>query len=1166
MADKAAKARKQEVSERNRDRGDDPRGDNDRGRSRSPKSHKSRSGSRGDGKQARSPSCHDERNGDKPGKGKGEHKCDSTGRHAEPNDRDGQDGRGEGRSAQGPIGTVPSELMDAMKSEMTAFMKNLMASAKRTSSTSSSSSSSSSSSESESDDSDRGHKRHRRRNARKRSRSRSRSESPPRKRRSADVNKHGDSDDDGFAGLANTLRSAASRPTASEAAPSEGFAETIHDLETFFETGDKVGQRVNDSFASIFNASLRRKPNDKALLSTADRYPRPENVPNLTVPKTNDVVWESMRKGPQIVDASLQKVQTCLGKAIVPMITLINDIGEGTAKEKCLADYHQQITDAIRLGSAAFSMLSQARKEVVRNDLSFPFAKLCTWNHAVGVDNLFGEDVMRQLKDLKETSRQFNDLSNKPSTSRQHFANAGQQTFRKRAPFKNKSTRYRPYKGKKENKKNKGEPSEVCVNESPQSIQNEPTHASDPCVLALDLQNTPENFKGGKLADNMNEWQKLTSDQWIIDTIKGYSIEFSDHPHQYQKPHEIKLSASEKAGLDSEIEQFCKLGIVEPCIADEPGSFYGNLFTRVKKDGSLRVIFNLKNLTPFLEKHKFKMETVKDVIHMMRPNCLFSSIDFKHAFFSVPIIPKHRKYLRFVWHGKHFQFTCLPQGLGPASRIFTKILKPVFAHLRGLGLEISGYIDDSLNVHDDDDDYSKLVMYAVHLFDKLGFTINVPKSVLPPVKTKIIEHLGFIFNSADMTVTLTPKKQLCIQEMAQNLVNTDKPTIQMLAQFVGKLVATEPGFAHAPVYYKELEIYKNQQITVHKGNYNAVIALPHEIRDRLLWWQTHILNVRRHVQVPSPEHHIESDASNSGWGGIINGVQRTRGQWTSSETDLHINVKELLAAFFMLRSFCDNCYDTHIRLKLDNTTAVACINRMASTKSQLMTVTKQVWDWALSRNITLSAEHLPGSQNIIADEESRVIEKYDAEWMVEPAIFKQICRLFGTPEIDLFATRVNRQLPTYFAWRPDPEAVAIDAFMQPWNRNLMYAFPPFRIIGRVLQKARREAASLILVAPIWPTQPWFPTVLTMLVAQPRVLPRTCLTLPQDPGQRHPLQKLRMGAMLLSGNPSRQQDFLMKLSRSSPTVGEMGLTNNTRAICSDGLNFVVKDRLISFLPL
>ena len=67
---------------------------------------------------------------------------------------------------------------------------------------------------------------------------------------------------------------------------------------------------------------------------------------------------------------------------------------------------------------------------------------------------------------------------------------------------------------------------------------------------------------------------------------------------------------------------------------------------------------------------------------------------------------------------------------------------------------------------------------------------------------QIVQHLGFIFNSSNMTVTKTEQKKNCIQSLARKLLNTSKPTIQQLASFIGKLVACEPGFVHVPIIYK----------------------------------------------------------------------------------------------------------------------------------------------------------------------------------------------------------------------------------------------------------------------------------------------------------------------------------------------------------------------------
>lgn len=76
------------------------------------------------------------------------------------------------------------------------------------------------------------------------------------------------------------------------------------------------------------------------------------------------------------------------------------------------------------------------------------------------------------------------------------------------------------------------------------------------------------------------------------------------------------------------------------------------------------------------------METLKSALHLVRRNCYFAKIDFKDAYFSIPIDENDRKYLRFTWKGQIYEFTALPNGLSSAPRIFTKVMKPVFSTLR----------------------------------------------------------------------------------------------------------------------------------------------------------------------------------------------------------------------------------------------------------------------------------------------------------------------------------------------------------------------------------------------------------------------------------------------------------------------------------------------------
>ena len=64
---------------------------------------------------------------------------------------------------------------------------------------------------------------------------------------------------------------------------------------------------------------------------------------------------------------------------------------------------------------------------------------------------------------------------------------------------------------------------------------------------------------------------------------------------------------------------------------------------------------------------------------LIRPNDFVCKLDLKDAYFTIPIHMTHRRYLRFVWRDKHYEYLCLPFGLSTAPRLFTKLLKPALS-------------------------------------------------------------------------------------------------------------------------------------------------------------------------------------------------------------------------------------------------------------------------------------------------------------------------------------------------------------------------------------------------------------------------------------------------------------------------------------------------------
>ena len=90
------------------------------------------------------------------------------------------------------------------------------------------------------------------------------------------------------------------------------------------------------------------------------------------------------------------------------------------------------------------------------------------------------------------------------------------------------------------------------------------------------------------------------------------------------------------------------------------------------------------------------METIETVLNSVQRHSYFISLDLQNAYFSLPVIQSHRKFLKFEWKGKLYQFNCLCFGISSAPRVFTKLMKVVFSNIRRLGIVTFYYIDDSL--------------------------------------------------------------------------------------------------------------------------------------------------------------------------------------------------------------------------------------------------------------------------------------------------------------------------------------------------------------------------------------------------------------------------------------------------------------------------------------
>lgn len=615
-----------------------------------------------------------------------------------------------------------------------------------------------------------------------------------------------------------------------------------------------------------------------------------------------------------------------------------------------------------------------------------------------------------------------------------------------------------------------------------------------------------ENFVAGRLQHFISEWEKLTSDDTILQTVKGFYIPFISTPIQLSDPKPIKWDSNEHNIICEQIERLLSHGVITKTGREE-GDFVSNVFLRPKPGGKFRMILNLKELNKFIPYQHFKMESLLHAISMMSPSCWMASVDLADAYYSVPIALEHQKYLKFCFNGKFYQFTCFPNGLGCAPLFYTKMLKPVYASLRLKSHESVIFIDDSFLKAQTTGQCMSNVVSTVTLLQHLGFVIHPEKSVLFP--TQEICFLGFILNSITMTVRLTDTKIVHISDMCKQLLYCTNPVIRFVCEVIGLLVSALPGVMYGKLYYRSLEFDRNQALTFSRGNYDKNMTLSSDSLSDLRWWIDSGVHSSCPINHDDPTLFIETDASKKGWGGIIpaSGV-KANGMWTTHESEMHINYLELKAILFTLQSLCNHMEKVHIRVMCDNTCAVSYLSQFGGCESfHCNSMARTIWFWAIKRDIWISAAFIPGKLNERADLLSRSFNP-DTEWKLCPTIFKEVCsKLQCQPNIDLFASRINYQIKPYVSYSGDPECYAVDAFtLVNWGQWLFYAFPPFSIIGRVLQKVIRDKASGIIVVPNWPTQSWYPTLIKMLLKPSLFLSRKkkLLISPLDPTATHRL--------------------------------------------------------------
>lgn len=290
---------------------------------------------------------------------------------------------------------------------------------------------------------------------------------------------------------------------------------------------------------------------------------------------------------------------------------------------------------------------------------------------------------------------------------------------------------------------------------------------------------------------------------------------------------------------------------------------------------------------------------------------------------------------------------------------------------------------------------------VIYLLENLGFIIYPEKTTIE--SSQEVEFLGMMVDLRAMELRLPGQKIKKLRQEAGKINNQlTPPTAHEVSRLLGMFNAASQAVPPGPLFCRAIQRDLARALDSNRQYYDCPCHLSLAAKEELEWWNNQLMSWNgKSLVLRQPDLQLESDASLIGWEALCRGSDR-RPVVQAGENSPH-KLSELLAATLAVKTFLKNHENKRVLLLLDNQTAVAYKNNLGGTVSTNAAKLVELWMWCLQRDILLTAQYLPGKENVRADTESRVMRDR-CDWMLNPLIFQKVLRHFPHLEVNLFAT------------------------------------------------------------------------------------------------------------------------------------------------------------------
>ena len=411
-------------------------------------------------------------------------------------------------------------------------------------------------------------------------------------------------------------------------------------------------------------------------------------------------------------------------------------------------------------------------------------------------------------------------------------------------------------------------------------------------------------------------------------------------------------------------------------------------------------------------------QIVDELIHL-GPGAQMAKVDIKQAYRIIPVHPDDRHLLAVQWEGQTLVDKVLPFGLRSAPLIFTAVADALQWIMTKKGVcPVFHYLDDFITLGSPQSDQClRNLQRLVYTCKQLGVPLEEEKCEGP---APILTFLGMELDSNKMEIRLPLDKLERLRKLLAEWEGRKAGKKRELLSLIGYL-------QHASKAVRQGRSFLRRLITLSTmvEKLDNFVRLNISARSDIWWWsvfaaQWNGTSMLVRFDKANPHFLVTSDASGN-WGcGAFQGAAWFQFQWPETMAKSHISVREMIPVVLSAALWGQHWTNKSVRFLSDNSAVVALINSGSSRENSLMHLMRCLSFVMAKYNFVVSAAHIKGAHNDLADALSRdnkayFLSNYPQAQATPAAVPPELVELVVTSQPDWLSPHWTRLWTTIFS-------------------------------------------------------------------------------------------------------------------------------------------------------